>query len=458
MKYLSKMNVVKSLLIAALGFILIGCGDKEDKPSGSNERSIISISFDGQIGNAEIVRTPDRAEVRFQWATLSGSLSSVEVKAITVSPNATASVQAGGRLNFDNSGKTATITVTAENRETLEWTVIMDPVEIGIGSAENEITGISFVGQAGEAKITTGATAGDVEVVYSTSAGSLASVEVQSIEISADATASVQAGGSLNFDNHGNTATITVTAQNGTPKIWTVKLIPVTESLVGKWNIRNTWLYGGSRQWDHSAVFMMTSKMNRWQDMEKYPALEYDNVLEFILEGVDDAGNTFGKVINHPGEDGLFADYQYYPSKQHYKDIAIPWDLNNIYRAIPTGEAKWKRKNIVDGLDVTVEVTFIFPDETERVCLFGGKNDFGADDGGVWVPYAFPENSGDGRLKAPAASTSSEEAIQSLLANMSFMFDVSDFRIAEALASSYDDDDKYLGYPHYYWVEVEKQQ
>jgi len=141
--------------VVALVAILTGCGEDDDKPAGSDERSIIAMTFEGQYGNTTITRTADNAEVSFQWntATPGGDLSKIKVTKIDVSKDATCSVKVGDELNFNNSSKSVTVTVTAQNGTPLNWTVKLTEYTPDPGSGENDITAISFEGQIGDAVI-----------------------------------------------------------------------------------------------------------------------------------------------------------------------------------------------------------------------------------------------------------------------------------------------------------------
>ena len=440
------MRILGLMLVAAFSLVLVGCGGNDDKPSGSEERSITGISFDGQIGTAKIERTASNAEVTFQWNTSSGSPASIEIKTLAISEKATASVKVGDKLNFDNAEKTATITVTAENGTPLVWTVIMDPFTPGAGSEENDITEISFGGQIGDATINANNT--EVSFYFSLNAGSLASVEVTALAISENATVSVQVGSKLNFDNAQNIATITVTAENGIEAVWTIKMTPVDEPLEGKWAIRGSWQYGGYRGWDVSGVHNLAQKPWRWDD-EFGPEVEYDNILEFIIEGVMPDGSTFGTVINDAGDDESYADYLYIAGSASASEDN-PHDLNYIYRAIPKGTAQWKRNGST--------VTFIFESGEERVCEFGVAEDFG-DEG----YYTFLETEGGDAVKAPFTDDYvTEEDIQALMNNHAFFFDVQgmgkyyEVQQGDPYWEEYGDDPKFLIDPHFYWIEVEK--
>ena len=123
-------NVFYVMMVAILGLVLFtNCKDDKENTTAekSVERNIVSIVFAGQIGDASINRTTETATVSFEYA--GSNLANVEVKSIEISSKATASVSAGDKLNFDNADKTATITVTAENGEELDWKVTLNAFE-----------------------------------------------------------------------------------------------------------------------------------------------------------------------------------------------------------------------------------------------------------------------------------------------------------------------------------------
>ncbi|MCL2098321.1 MAG: hypothetical protein FWH23_06140 [Bacteroidales bacterium] len=319
-------------------------------------------------------------------------------------------------------------------------------------SSERNIISISFAGQIGPAEINRTAGSAEVTFVYNTEAGSLASIQLQSLEISAKAKASVSVGDMLNFSNPTNTVVITVTAEDEQTLNWEIKLIPFTEELVGTWKIKNMWLYGGWPYYDMSAVFFLNQKTARW-DQTTGPIAEDDNILVFAMTGVDENGNTYGTVTNQAGDDGLWADFIYKPSSSDgnlYDNYAATGiDLNDIYRVIPKGAASWTR-NYGEGT-----ITFKFPGGEERVCQLGDAADFNN--------YEFEEESGG--IKKPGGSGGEyPELVASLLANKSFFFDVSDKKIIklpgtddDLTVGAYADGEKYVKNITYVWVEVEKQ-
>lgn len=126
--------------------MLFACNPNEDQPGGnggnggnenggggggtnkSNERTILSIGFDHQIGDAIITPVGDDAgTVEFQLAVdLISDLSKVEITTLTVSYGATATAKSGDKIDF-TADKNPTITVTAESGKTREYELQMSP-------------------------------------------------------------------------------------------------------------------------------------------------------------------------------------------------------------------------------------------------------------------------------------------------------------------------------------------
>ncbi len=77
-----------------------------------------------------------------------------------------------------------------------------------------------------------------------------------------------------------------------------------------------------------------------------WPLNEDDNILSFRLDKVDDiTGYTFGTVVNTPGADGKYADYILKDSngKDSNGDAVVSYDINDEYRLIPRGKARWAK-------------------------------------------------------------------------------------------------------------------
>jgi hypothetical protein len=233
------------------------------------------------------------------------------------------------------------------------WGCQKDPLEEvneGKWNKERNIIDITFTGQVGDAVITRDGDNATISFTFNpASPEPLNAISIKAMEISYGASASVNKGGTLNFDNTTSSAVITITPANGEPLDWTVTLTPFNETLLGTWSISGLYVFGGTGpEYGGAGIVKMTDKSWCWSATTG-PAAEQDNSLTFTLSGITDDGNTYGTVVNNAGNDGLYADFIYTASDP---DV----DVNGFYRKIPTGTSTWTR-NYSTGV-----ITFIFAD------------------------------------------------------------------------------------------------
>lgn len=128
--------------------------------------------------------------------------------------------------------------------------------------------------------------------------------------------------------------------------------IDFQESLVGAYQIKGLWVYGGTGPEYGGGGFVDMHNKNWLFDEEAGHGVtaEMDNYLEFTLTDlIDDGNKTTGKCINWAGID----------SKNWscwYKQSEVPWnkaDLTHFYRQIPVGESTWVRDYSVEPNTVT---------------------------------------------------------------------------------------------------------
>lgn len=93
----------------------------------NNERNILAIGLQAQIGLSKIERTGDEATVKIVVNAGALDLAAVNVTDIVLSYDATANVAAGDKLNFDNAENKSSISVTSKKGESLQWTIIIEP-------------------------------------------------------------------------------------------------------------------------------------------------------------------------------------------------------------------------------------------------------------------------------------------------------------------------------------------
>ena len=112
MKYLKYIALI--LIIFQMSCVNDPWQDVEDG-GWNNERNVLDIQFDHQVGTAEITRIDDETgTIRFTInAYAVKDFSAVKLNSITLSYEGTSSVKAGESLNFDNDDKSTTLMVTS---------------------------------------------------------------------------------------------------------------------------------------------------------------------------------------------------------------------------------------------------------------------------------------------------------------------------------------------------------
>ena len=124
------------------------------------------------------------------------------------------------------------------------------------------------------------------------------------------------------------------------------------ESLVGAYQIKGLWVYGGTgTEYGGGGFVDMHNKSWLFDEEAGHGiAAEMDNYLEFTLvDLIDDGNKTTGKCINWAGKDGKNWSCWYNQGK-------VPWnkaDITHFYRQIPVGESTWVRDYTVEPNTVT---------------------------------------------------------------------------------------------------------
>ncbi len=125
---------MKNIFYVLLAFMLIQVScvkdPLEDIEEGgwNNERSILDIQFENQVGKPEVTRIDDeRGEVEITInVDAVPDLSNIELRTLVLTYNATSSVNEGESLNFENAENSATIEVTSPTGKTREYKIIAD--------------------------------------------------------------------------------------------------------------------------------------------------------------------------------------------------------------------------------------------------------------------------------------------------------------------------------------------
>ena len=233
-------------------------------------------------------------------------------------------------------------------------------VEEGSWNNDRKILNIKFAGQAGLAKVEdTDETTGLINVALATNlVEDMSKVALETLELSYKATSSIQRGETVDFT--GADPTITVTSATGKARTYTVVMTEFTETILGKYKITSSMLWGGTGpEWGGGALMEPSTKSWCWYADEGFgPQAEYDDYLEFTLEEIMADGNTTGKCIHYGGVDGKHWNCLFKAAQNKEGDTDI--DLHKFYRAIPVGESTWMRdyvNNTISFTDANGKVT-----------------------------------------------------------------------------------------------------
>lgn len=298
----------------------------------------------------------------------------------------------------------------------LQFSCVKDPledIEAGKWNNERSVIDLQFENQVGQAEITRDDDqSGTIIVTINVDAvPNLSEITLSSLQLSYGATSSVKVGESLNFENENQSASFTVTSPTGKSREYIVKATSFQETLLGTYDITDLVVYGGTGpEYGGAAVIPMMNKPWIWSPTTG-PGVELDNTLTFTLEGITEEGNTYGKIVNDAGADGLYADFIY---------VGDPLtDINRFYRKIPKGEGTWLR-NYATG-----QIVFTFPDgSTATGALIGSGT----------------EDLGNGKSKTTA--------------NQALVFSLNGTDDWDKIYSDYD---KFVKRPRKFWVDIVKQ-
>ena len=165
------------------------------------------------------------------------------------------------------------------------------------------------------------------------------------------------------------TAEFTVTAKSGETRTYTISYTVFTDPLegtysftpvgplmsdaIGKHNYNCGCIMIGGFEGSitlcqvNDKHWLWGKKSNAYDGIH-WPSNEDDNILSFSMDRADDVtGQTFGTIVNTPGEDGKYADYVLADAdgKDAYgKALEAAWyDINEEYRLIPAGKSRWAK-------------------------------------------------------------------------------------------------------------------
>ena len=128
MKYLSYFLAISILSLTAC---VQDPWDDVEAGDWNNERSVLDIQFENQVGTAEIVREDsETGKIQFTINTYAvEDFGAIPVRSITLSYGGTSSVKVGETLNFDNEDNRASLMVTSPTGKTREYIITVDPFE-----------------------------------------------------------------------------------------------------------------------------------------------------------------------------------------------------------------------------------------------------------------------------------------------------------------------------------------
>jgi hypothetical protein len=296
------------------------------------------------------------------------------------------------------------------------FSCIKDPledIESGNWNNERSIINITFDNQVGQADVTrVDENSGNIIVAINVDAvPNLSAISLKSLELSYGANASLELGETLSFENGDHSSAISVTSPTGKTREYTIYVTSFREAILGTYNITDLVVFGGTGpEYGGGGVIPMTSKPWVWAEGGG-PQAELDNTVTFELEGITEGGNTYGKIINIAGDDGIYADFIYVGDPQT--------DVNHFYRKIPKGEGTWLRNYTTGNLIIT------FEDGSTATGNFIG---------------AGTEDLGNGQTKTTSGNA--------LVFNLNGTDDWN---------SIYSDYDKFVKRPRKYWIDLEKQ-
>lgn len=129
------MKSLRYILIATIACTLFSCvkdpfSDLEDG-SWNNERSIINIKFENQVGKPAIERIDESKGEIVLTINVSSlpDLSNIKLSSVQLSVGATSTLKVGESLNFENDTHSATVTITSPTGKSRTYTIVAESFE-----------------------------------------------------------------------------------------------------------------------------------------------------------------------------------------------------------------------------------------------------------------------------------------------------------------------------------------
>ena len=223
----------------------------------------------------------------------------------------------------------------------------------GTKSNERTLLSIAFDHQIGDAVITPeGDDAGTVEFQLAVDLISdLSQVEITTLTFSYGATCTVKKGDKVDFT--AAKPTITVTAESGKTRTYSLAMTPFSESFAGCYSITGSQILGGLGDatdkdvWSWGVLLLASPEDKswcwaKWTALGYGPAANYDNYLEVKCTKINDDGTTEGTCINYGGADAKHWNCLLDGAQNKVKP-GQDLDLHHFYSVIPIGESTWKK-------------------------------------------------------------------------------------------------------------------
>lgn len=223
----------------------------------------------------------------------------------------------------------------------------------GTKSNERTLLSIAFDHQIGDAVITPeGDDAGTVEFQLAVDLISdLSQVEITTLTFSYGATCTAKKGDKIDFT--ASNPSITVTAESGKTRTYSLAMTPFSESFAGCYSITGSQILGGlgdatdKEVWSWGVLLLASPEEKswcwaKWAALGYGPAANYDNYLEVKCTKINDDGTTEGTCINYGGADGKHWNCLLDGAQNKVK-AGQDMDLHHFYRVIPIGESTWKK-------------------------------------------------------------------------------------------------------------------
>lgn len=248
-------------------------------------------------------------------------------------------------------------------------------VEEGSWNNDHKILDIKFAGQAGNAVVKdVDSSTGIITLQLATNlVEDMSKVKIETLNLSYKATATVQRGGTIDFT--GAAPTITVTSATGKTRTYTIAMTEFTETLIGKYKITGSKVWGGTGpEWGGGELVDPSVKSWCWyMDKGFGPNAEYDDYLEITLDEIMADGNTTGKCVHYGGVDGKHWNCLFLASQN--KEGSTDVDLHKFYRQIPVGTSTWTRNYADNTISFTSDQGKVTTCKllTEDIDVYEGK-------------------------------------------------------------------------------------